>query len=98
MWWRQPGFFSGPLLANPQFRERFLLRLKEVCLTIFTEEKMFPIIDAMEKRLEPEVRVRTDAQRGSPASAVQTFRGHMQSFRNHVIHRREFILKELEKE
>src|SRR5690606_30401642 len=25
-WWRPPGFFSGPLLANPEFRKRFLQR------------------------------------------------------------------------
>ena len=57
-WRRAPGFFGGPRLANPQFRERFLLRLREVCSTIFTKEKIFPLIDAMEGRLEPEVPVR----------------------------------------
>ncbi len=96
-WWRPPGYFSGPLLADPQFRRRFLTRLKEICSTIFTEEKMFPIIDAMEKRLEPEVRIRAEAQRDDPSRAVRMFRGHMQSFRDHVIHRRKFILTELEK-
>jgi hypothetical protein len=42
LWWREPGYFSGPLLANPQFRQRFLARLREVCATLFTEEKFFP--------------------------------------------------------
>lgn len=37
-WWRQPGWFSGPLLANPQFRKIFLARAKEILETIYTEQ------------------------------------------------------------
>jgi hypothetical protein len=28
--WRPPGFFSGPLLANPQFRRVFLKRTRDI--------------------------------------------------------------------
>ena len=39
-------------------RTRFLARLREFCTTTFTDEKIFPIINAMEKRLEPEIAIR----------------------------------------
>jgi hypothetical protein len=57
-WWRPPGWFSGPLLANPTFRQRFRTRLKELCETEFTSPKMELPIAAMEQQLEPEVRYR----------------------------------------
>ncbi|HYV27012.1 MAG TPA: CotH kinase family protein, partial [Candidatus Eisenbacteria bacterium] len=97
-WWRQPGYFSGPLLANPEFRKLFLARLREICTAIFTEEKMFPIFDAMEKRLEPEVRVRAAIFGEDPGNALRVFHNDMQSFRNQVQNRRKFILSELSKE
>ena len=97
-WWRQPGYFSGPLLANPEFRKLFLARLREICTAIFTEEKMFPIFDAMEKRLEPEVRVRAEIFGEDPRNALRVFHNDMQSFRNQVQNRRKFILSELSKE
>ena len=94
-WWRADGYFSGPLLANPEFRRLFLVRLREVCNTHFTEEKFYPVIDAMEKRLEPEITVR--ARGDDPIRALQVFRHDMQSFRNQVMFRRKFILAELDK-
>ena len=96
-WWRAPGFFGGPLLANPQFRERFLIRLREVCTTIFTKEKIFPLIDAMESRLEQEVPVRAQVGHEDPARVVERFRSDAQSLRNQVTQRRKFILDELNK-
>ena len=96
-WWRQPGYIAGPLLSNPQFRERFLIRLREVCMTIFTREKMFPLIDAMESRLEQEVPIRAEINHEDPARLTERFRVHIESLRNQVIHRRKFILDELEK-
>jgi len=94
-WWRPAGYFSGSMLANSDFRKRFLARLKEICLTIFTEEKFFPIIDAMEKRLEPEVRIRAEAFNQNPSMALRTFHEDMQSFRAQVTNRRKFILSHL---
>ncbi len=58
---------------------------------------MFPVIDAMEGRLAPEVRVRAAALGEDAESALRLFRSHMQSFRAQVIHRRKFILSELER-
>ncbi len=96
-WWRAPGFFSGPLLANPQFRERFLVRLRQVCATIFTEEKVFPLINAMESRLEKEVPIRAQSNHEDTAQAVARFHSDMQSFRDQVTYRRKFVLDELDK-
>jgi hypothetical protein len=95
-WWRSPGHFSGPLLANPEFRRRFLSRLREICETIFTPEAMAPVIQALETRLEEEVAYRAQLARQNPEAALRQFRADMQSFRNQVVHRREFILKELD--
>ena len=96
-WWRPPGFLSGPLLAKPKFRQQFLVRLREICTQVFTEEKMLPIINAMEERLEPEIRHRASLTGEDPQRALKSFHRDMQSFRNQVKHRREFILKEVSK-
>jgi len=96
-WWRPAGCFSGPLLANPEFRKRFLARLNELCDTVFTEEKLLPVIDALEKRLAPEVSVRAQALGENTEGALKLFHDHIQSFRNQVKNRRKFILEELAK-
>jgi spore coat protein H len=96
-WWRPPGHFSGPLLANPEFRKRFLARLDEICRTMFTTQAFYPIIDAMEKQLEPEIRLRAALQHQDPRQALQEFADDMDSFREQVQQRRKFIMKELPK-
>ena len=40
------------VLDNPQFRQRYIARLKEALETTFTEEALFPYIDAQYARLE----------------------------------------------
>ncbi len=97
-WWRPPGFFSGPLLANAEFRRRFLVRLREFCETVFTEAKIIPIIDALENRLAPEISVRARAMAQDAPRAQTEFRADIESFRRQVTNRRKFILTELEKE
>lgn len=57
-WWRPPGWFSGPLLAHPQFRERFRGRLRDLCETVFTPAVQEVGIRRLEVRLEPEVAYR----------------------------------------
>lgn len=94
-WWRPPGYFSGPLLANPEFRRRFLVRLREICETVFTPEQMAPAINALRDRLEEEVRVRAQVTHQDPAAALQEFHHHLQSFHNQVAQRRRFILEHL---
>ncbi len=96
-WWRPGGWFSGPLLANAGFRSRFLDRLGEFCASAFTEEKFAPFIDAMEQRLEAEVPVRARLTGEDPQRALRAFHVDMESFRNQVKQRRQFILSELPK-
>lgn len=94
-WWRPPGWFSGPLLANPEFRKRFLARLREVCETVFIPEKMNPVINSLEDRLKAEVTYRAQLRREDPEQALARLRQDVQSFRNQVVNRRKFILKEI---
>jgi hypothetical protein len=96
-WWRPGGWFAESLLANPEFRQRFLARLEAMCNTVFTEEKLLPVIDALEKRLEPEVTVRAQAIGQNAEQSAKLFHDHIQSFRNQLKNRREFILAELKK-
>jgi hypothetical protein len=81
-WMRPPGWFSGPLLANRDFRKAFLARLKEICGTIFTEETMVPLIDEMEHRLEPEIPIRARLTGQNPQEALRQFHHEIQSLRN----------------
>lgn len=94
-WWRPGGYFSGPLLANPQFRERFLKRLREVCETEFTEAKLLPVINDLERRLAPEVRFRAQVSGQDETQELARFERHIESFRRQVKLRREFLLGEL---
>lgn len=98
MWWRPPGHFSGPLLANPEFRKRFLSRLREVCMTLFTPEVMGPLIDQMEQRLQEEVRFAAQHARPNSGASMGALKGYMESFRQQLIHRRKFILDQLKTE
>jgi hypothetical protein len=95
-WWRPGGYFSAPLLANPQFRKLFLARTKEICEKIYTTEVFFPIIDDMEKRLQDEARLRATAIGRNPDQAAQLLRQNMQSLKSHLTKRREFLLNQPE--
>src|SRR5262249_20026457 len=57
-WWRPARHFSEPLLANPQFRQRFLARIKELLEKVYTEEMLLPLIQTYQERLEAEVKER----------------------------------------
>jgi len=94
-WWRPPGYFSGPLLANLEFRKRFLLRLKEFTEQSFTEQKVAPLIDSMEKRLLPEIQFKAGNRGDGRSQQVVEFKAHMESFRRQLVERRRFILSEL---
>ncbi len=94
-WWRPPGWFSGPLLANPQFRKEFLKRLRELCNTTFTEQRFGPVIQALAVRLRPEVENYARAHGHDPRFALQEFDRNIESFHRQLANRRKFILKEL---
>jgi hypothetical protein len=91
-WWRPPGHLSGPLLGNPGFRQVFLKKLEHLLNTVFTEEKFLPIIDSLENKLGPEVLFKYGANN---SWASDTFRNDIESLRNQVKNRRNFLLKNL---
>jgi hypothetical protein len=94
-WWRGGGYFSRPLLANAAFRGHFLARLRDLCETEFTEEKLYPWINDMERRLAPEVRVRALESGQSPEHALDSLRSDMESIRRFIKGRRTFLVREL---
>ena len=96
-WWRPGGWFSGPLLANAGFRPVFLKRLKELCETEFTEERMGAAIRRLEKTLEPEVIWKATMTGGDARSAAAEFRDDISSLQRQLKGRRAFLLKELAK-
>ncbi len=95
-WWRPPGWFSGPLLANPYFRRFYLARTKELAEKVYTEKEFNPPIDALGARLRDEVRLRADLHGEDPAHAVQRFEHTLQALREHIQKRRAFILAQPE--
>jgi spore coat protein CotH len=96
VWWRPPGYFSGPLLANPEFRKRFLAQTKSLLETVYTPETMFPLIDALGERLEDEVKLRAQIHRQDPKAAAEHLRRNLDSLREHLVKRRAFLLEQAE--
>jgi hypothetical protein len=94
-WWRPSGPFSGPLLANPQFRKKLEGRLKEICNTVFTSDQFGPVIKTLHDQLGPEIGLRAQARGENIQEAVTTFDEHIESFRRQLINRRKFILQQL---
>ncbi len=93
IWWRAGGYFSAPMLANPQFRKLFLARVRQICERQYTPEAFFPAIDAMQARLEPEVRIRATAAGANADRDVDQLRRVMRSMKEHLSLRRDFLLK-----
>jgi hypothetical protein len=94
IWWRPPGHFSGPLLANPRFRKLFLARTKELAENVYTEAVFFPLIKAMGERLEEEVQVRARLNGQDPRQAAEHLRRNLDSLREHLTKRRKFLLEQ----
>lgn len=92
IWWRGPGHFSGPLLANPTFRKLFLARTKELLEKVYTEEVFFPLIKELGERIEEEVKLRAEVRREDPKAAVQHLNRNLESLREHLTKRRKFLL------
>lgn len=91
-WWRPPGFFSGPLLANPEFRKIYLRKVRHILDDIYTEAAFFPVIDQLAARLEPEVDLRAKATGGDVDQARQQFQRNIASLKRHLVERRKFLL------
>jgi hypothetical protein len=95
-WWRRGGYFSGPLLANPQFRKIFLARVKYLLDKVYTEENYFPLIDALAERLKDDVKLRAKVTIGNPEIGLDQFEKNLESLKTHLTKRREFLLEQAE--
>jgi hypothetical protein len=95
-WWRQPGHFSGPLLANATFRELFITRIRELLEEEFSEKKMFAAIDALKPLLADEVPADARAHGMDPKEALDEFEQDCATLKRFVTGRRRFLLGQAE--
>jgi CotH kinase protein/Lamin Tail Domain len=95
-WWRQPGYFSGPLLANPQFRKVFLARTKDILEKVYTPQIYEPLIDSMVERLREDAGMRAKARRERPEEGVRLLMHNADLLKTHLVKRREFLLAQKE--
>jgi spore coat protein CotH len=95
-WWRPPGYFSGPLLANPHFRKVFLARVRSILDDVYTEQIYVPFIDDLVRRLGEDAALRAPNDGGSAAAAKREWARSGEFFKTHLRGRREFLLKQKE--
>jgi hypothetical protein len=91
-WWRPPGYFSGPLLANPPFRQLYLARTKQLLEAVFNEKALRPLLDETAERLRPELKQRAEIFKTDPAVAESRFERLTEALRQHIRKRGEFLL------
>ena len=95
-WWRPGGYFSAPLLANPQFRKVFLSRVKEILDKNYTEAVYFPLVAATADRIRDDAVLRA-RMHGSDESYAKTLLDHnVESLKTHLLKRRAFLLEQPE--
>ncbi|HRI11716.1 MAG TPA: CotH kinase family protein, partial [Verrucomicrobiota bacterium] len=94
--WRPPGWFSGPLLANPKFRQVFLARTKQILEAVYTDAAFGPVLDRYAELLTPEVKVRAQLHEQDPVAAVERLQYDLARCREHLRLRREFLLRQPE--
>lgn len=87
-WWRYGGEVSRAVLEHPETNLLFLKRLRELAMTVFTEEAFGPAIDRLEKHLLPEVR--------DDENATRSLKSTLQVYREHLKERRRFVLEQEE--
>ncbi|HSH17377.1 MAG TPA: CotH kinase family protein, partial [Verrucomicrobiae bacterium] len=95
-WWRPGGSFSKPLLANPEFRQQFLQRIRQILEETYNEAVFFPIIDALAARLRPEIPIRAQAIGEEASQALARLDRNVASLKEHLMKRRQFLLAQEE--
>lgn len=95
-WWRPPGWFSGPLLANPYFRRIFLTRVKDLTENVYVEAKVFPLIDAMHEKMKEEVRYRANLRGENQNGAEKNLENYLNRLKEHLQKRRQYLLAQRE--
>lgn len=96
MWWRAGGELSRPLLANPQFRQIFLQRVKSILESHYTEENFFPVIDALAERLKDDVMLLSLLYGEDGTQGHELLTQNVSSLKKHLRERREFLLNQEE--
>lgn len=96
IWWREGGYFSRPLLANPQFRKVFLARTKDIVERIYTQETYFRLIDEMAARLKDDAALRAKLRGDSPEAGHQLLARDVDLLKQHLTKRRQFLLEQKE--
>jgi len=96
MWWRPGGYFSRPLLANPQFRKVFLDRTAKVIREVYTEERYSQLIDALVSRLEADAGIRATLRGEQPEAGKKLLTRDAQLLKDHLAKRRQFLLQQQE--
>jgi spore coat protein CotH len=95
-WWRRGGYFSRPLLANPQFRKVFLARVREIIEKVYTPEIYGPVLDALADRLREDVELRGRAFGRNAAGSASELAHNVTSLKTHLEKRRAFLLAQAE--
>lgn len=91
-WWRPPGWFSGPLLANPSLKKHYFARIKQLLETEYTPEKWEPTFQQLEATLRGEARYRAELLGEDPGEAEERLKAHVNTLRQHLLKRRQFLL------
>jgi hypothetical protein len=95
-WWRAGGFFSAPLLANPQFRKIFLRKTRDILDNLYTEKTYFPLIDNLAKTLHEDVQLRAKLNGQDPSSGLTQLDYNTHSLKAHLEKRRAWLLAQPE--
>ncbi|HEV8607866.1 MAG TPA: CotH kinase family protein [Tepidisphaeraceae bacterium] len=95
-WWRPGGYFSSPLLANPQFRAIFLARVKEILDKNYNEAVYIPLLKEMAARLKDDVVLRARMHGNDAGYAAEMLEHNIQSLQTHLLKRRAFLLDQPE--
>jgi spore coat protein CotH len=95
-WWRAGGFFSRPLLANPQFRKIFLQKTRDILENVYTQQIYFPQIDNLAKTLHQDVELRAKLNGQDPKNGLDLLAHNVKSLKAHLEKRREWLLDQPE--
>jgi len=93
-WWRAGGYISRPLLANDTFRKFFLARIKQLLASEFTEERLFPLVDAFRDRLKDEIEYRAQVMKEDPSRAQKRFESNLASLKEFISKRHQWLLEQ----
>jgi hypothetical protein len=93
-WWRAGGYISRPLLANDTFRKFFLARIKQLLGSEFTEERLFPRVDAFRDQLKDEIEYRAQVMKEDPTKAQKRFESNLASLKDFITKRRQWLLEQ----